>query len=75
MVRAYVLIKLEGGSDTQRLEHVKEHPQIESMSLVLGSWDIVLECHAETLEGLGDLAKQIRSCPGVAESETFPVVG
>lgn len=74
MVSAYVLVKLQGGSDPAQLQHVGEHPEIASLKFVLGPYDVILECRVESWEALGKLAQQLRSCPGVAESVTCPIM-
>lgn len=76
MVAAYLLIKIEGGTSTAgtTLEHVRRRPEVKSIEWILGPYDCVVRCEVESIEALGALARQVRSCPGVDESTTCLVV-
>jgi AsnC-like helix-turn-helix protein len=74
MVAAYLLVKLEGGSKVGNLDHVRKRPEVTAVNFVLGPYDAVVRCEVPSLEALGQLAKDVRSCPGVAESVTCVTV-
>ena len=76
MVAAYLLIKIEGGSNTSdtTLEHVRRRPEVTAIEWVLGPYDCIVRCEMESVEALGALARQVRSCPGVDESTTCLVL-
>ncbi len=70
MVRAYLLIKVEGGTKIAGMEHVTKHPQVKKMTWVLGPYDAIVECELPSMDDLGTFARTVRACPGVAESVT-----
>jgi hypothetical protein len=70
MVSAYLLIKIQGGTKTEGMEHVTSHPQVKKMTWVLGPYDVIIECELNSMEELGAFARVVRACPGVAESVT-----
>ena len=70
MVAAYLLIKIQGGTKTEGLEHVTAHPQVKKMTWVLGPYDMIIECELDSMDDLGAFSRMVRACPGVAESVT-----
>ena len=76
MVSAYLLIKIEGGSNTAgaSLEHVRRRPEVKAIEWILGPYDCIVRCEVESVDALGALARQVRACPGIAESTTCLVV-
>lgn len=74
MVTAYVLVKLVSTADVGKVAHALQEPGVNGIDMVLGPWDAFVRCEAEDLAGLGRLAQRIRSCPGVADTLTCPVI-
>ncbi len=74
MVRALVLVKLEHRADLEKARHSLQQPGVVELMFLLGPYDAAVRCEADSLTGLGDLAKRIRTCPGIAESMTLIAV-
>ena len=70
MISAYLLIKIQGGTKIEGMEHVTQHPQVKKMTWVLGPYDAIIEVELPSMESLGAFARVVRACPGVAESVT-----
>ena len=70
MVNAFLLIKIEGGSKIGSMEHVTKRPDVKRLTWVLGPYDAIIECELPSMELLGEFAREVRACPGVAESIT-----
>jgi DNA-binding Lrp family transcriptional regulator len=70
MVTAFLLIKIEGGTKIEGMQHVTSHPQVKRMTWVLGPYDAIIECELASVDELGAFARVVRSCPGVSESVT-----
>ncbi|MCC7105036.1 MAG: Lrp/AsnC ligand binding domain-containing protein [Chloroflexi bacterium] len=70
MVTAYLLVKLEGGTKVGNLEHVRSRPEVSDVHFVFGPYDAIVRCEVSDLDALGELAKAVRSCPGISESLT-----
>lgn len=74
MVAAYVLIKLAPNADLQKVSHAMSEPGVTAVDMILGPWDAVIRCEAADVQALGRLSHQVRSCPGIVDSLTCPVV-
>ncbi|MFN8522452.1 MAG: Lrp/AsnC ligand binding domain-containing protein [Chloroflexota bacterium] len=70
MVTAYLMVRVQGGTKVGDLEHVRKHPSIKEVTWVLGPYDAVIKVEAASVDALGLIAKELRSCPGVSESVT-----
>lgn len=70
MISAYVLLKIHGGTNLAKLDHVRARPEVVDLTFVVGAYDAVMRCEVSSLEALGHLAKEIRTCPAIAESVT-----
>ncbi len=71
---AYILVKLAHSADISKARHSLQQPGVKSVDLILGPWDALVRCEADSVEGVGRLAQQVRSCPGVTDSLTCPVI-
>ncbi len=70
MLTAYLLVKVEGGSNIEKIDHVRKRPEVRDLTLVLGPYDAIVRCEVEDMNGLSKLAREVRACPGVSESVT-----
>lgn len=70
MVNAFLLVRVEGGSKIGSMEHITKRPEVRRLTWVLGPYDIIIECEQPTMDALGAFAREVRACPGVAESVT-----
>jgi hypothetical protein len=74
MISAYILVKLTPTADLTKVPHALQEPGIKGLDMVLGPWDAFLRCEAESVAALGRLAQQVRSCPGIADTLTCPII-
>jgi len=74
MISAYVLVKLAPTADLAKVSHALQEPGIKGIDMVLGPWDAFVRCQAEDVAALGRLAQQVRSCLGVADTLTCPII-
>jgi len=74
MISAYILVKLAPTADLAKVSHALQEPGIKGLDMVLGPWDAFVRCEAKDVAALGRLAQQVRSCPGVAETLTCPII-
>lgn len=70
LVRAIMLIAVEGRGTNQVLRHLRGFPEVRALHTTNGRWDIVAELAAETLEGFDSTLGQIRLVDGIATTET-----
>jgi hypothetical protein len=70
MVSAFLLVKIEGGSKIDSMDHVTKRPEVKSLTWVLGPYDVIIQCELPSMETLGAFAREVRACPGVSESIT-----
>jgi hypothetical protein len=74
MISAYILVKLAPTADLSKVSHALQEPGIKGLDMVLGPWDAFVRCEAEDVAALGRLAQRVRSCPGIADTLTCPVI-
>jgi len=74
VVSAYVLVKLSPRAEVTKISHALNEPGVKSVEMIIGPWDAVILCEALDVDGLGEISRQVRSCPGIADSLTCPVV-
>ena len=70
LVSAFLLVKIEGGSKIDSMDHVTKRPEVKNLTWVLGPYDVIIECELPTIDLLGGFAREVRACPGVSESIT-----
>jgi DNA-binding Lrp family transcriptional regulator len=70
MVSAFLLVKIEGGSKIDSMDHVTKRPEVRKLTWVLGPYDVIIECELSSMDALGGFAREVRACPGVSESIT-----
>ncbi len=74
MIAGYILVKLAPTADLTKVSHALREPGIKGLDMVLGPWDAFVRCEAEDVAALGRLAQQVRSCPGIADTLTCPII-
>ena len=74
MVAAYILVKLVPTADLAKVSHALQEPGIRGLDMVLGPWDAFVRCETEDFAALGQLAQRVRSCPGIADTLTCPII-
>ncbi len=75
MPTAIILINTEIGSDEDVFERLKEVPEVKSVYMVYGNYDIVAIIEAEDMNKLRDIIfRYLRSSPKVKSTTTMIVV-
>jgi len=74
MLTAYILVKFVPTADLTKVSHALKEPGIEGIDMALGPWDAFVRCETEDFAALGRLAQQVRSCPGIADTLTCPII-
>ena len=74
MVRAYVLIAIEGVDASRVARELTDIDEIENVHLIYGEYDIIATVKAKTLIDLKDLAlEKIGKVKGVVKTSTLIV--
>lgn len=74
MVFAYILAKVEKGSEVDVLNSLKNSEQIKRASLIYGAYDFCIEAQFETMEELDAFVfNVIRKIPGIKDTCTLIV--
>ena len=66
-----ILIRVLPGKGSAALEAVKKFPEVKSVHLVLGRYDIVAFAEAPTQEDLSNLATKVNAIPETKSTETL----
>ena len=69
-MRAYVLLKLEPGSEKDIMRGLQELQPVIEASIIHGPYDCLVELRREDLESINDTVFQIREMEGVADTLT-----
>ena len=73
-MKAYLLMKFKPGVDMDQARHALEHPQVETIDLIMGTYDAIATIQVSDLAELGKLSTQVRNCPAIQDSVTCPVI-
>jgi hypothetical protein len=73
-MKAYILVKFASDADLEKVRHAVSEPGIKGLDLIIGPYDAVVAVQTENFAALGKLAQRIRSCPGIKNSITCPVI-
>lgn len=74
MIFAYILGKLEKGSELEVLNALKNFEQVEKASIIYGAYDLCIEAHFKTMEELDEFVfNAIRKTPGIKDTCTLIV--
>ena len=72
MLKAYILIKLVPGFESDALSKVRSIPGVTDVDLVFGQWDAVAIAEAKSLFELAKVViGQVRSIQGVQDTTTL----
>jgi DNA-binding Lrp family transcriptional regulator len=66
-----MLIRVLPGKSSAALEAVKKFPEVKSVHLVLGRYDIVAFAEARTCEELSSLSSKVNAIPEIKSTETL----
>lgn len=70
MIRAIMLIEVEGKSERKVLDALRGYPEVRALHTTNGRWDIVAEVRTTSLEAFDEALRNIRLVEGVANTET-----
>lgn len=73
-MRAYVMIKFEPGVDLDKIQHAMHQPGVERIDLLMGPFDAIVTLEVESAAVLTRLLPLVRTCPGIQDSVTYPVL-
>lgn len=74
MVKAYILILVDGGTLSSVLNEIKKISEIKSVDAVYGPYDLIAVAEASDLDSLGKfVVTKIQSIKGVNRTITCPV--
>jgi len=74
LIKAFVLLVLEMGATKEIFEKIKKLPFIESIAVVTGIYDVIIEVRVESLDQLYELTYQdFVAIKGIKEMTTFIV--
>ena len=72
MVKAYLLIKLVPGFESDALSQIRTIPGISDVNLLFGHWDAIATAEAKTLFELARLVvSEVRGIQGVQDTDTL----
>ena len=72
MVKAYILIKLVPGLESDALSQIRATPGVDEVNLVFGQWDAIAIAEAKTLFELAKtIVSDVRSIQGVQDTTTL----
>ena len=72
MVKAYILIKLVPGLESDALSQIRATPGVYEVNLVFGQWDAIAIAEAKTLFELAKtIVSDVRSIQGVQDTTTL----
>lgn len=69
-VRAVMTVAVEGNQADAVLSALRGNSHVAALHMTNGRWDIVAELQADSLETFERLLREIRTVPGIAQSET-----
>lgn len=69
-VRAIMSIEIQGSAARAVVKALRGMPEVTALHTTNGAWDLVAELRTESLPSFDRLLRQIRSIPGVLNSET-----
>ena len=72
MIKAYILIKLVPGLESDALSQVRNIRGVQTVDLIFGQWDAVAIAEAKTLgDMMQTVISQIRSIQGIQDTQTL----
>ncbi|MCS7096168.1 MAG: Lrp/AsnC ligand binding domain-containing protein [Nitrososphaerota archaeon] len=74
MIFAYILGKVERGSELDVLNALKNFEQVEKASIIYGAYDLCIEANFKTMEELNEFVfNAVRKTPGIKDTCTLIV--
>jgi DNA-binding Lrp family transcriptional regulator len=75
MVLAFVMVNVKVGTDTEVAAHLRSAPNIRAVYDVYGTYDLIVELEAPTLEALYEVvSSSIRKLENVITTQTLVAV-
>lgn len=71
---SYVLINLssdEYGNPERVAKELAKHPNVESVDIITGEWELLVKMRAESIEQYYELAKRVLSVKGIGRTHTL----
>jgi DNA-binding Lrp family transcriptional regulator len=76
MLRAFVMLNVESGSEENVLKHLKTLDNVEEAYVSYGVYDIIIKVKADTMEDLKEtVTRKIRSSDKVQSTLTLVMTG
>ncbi|GAN54562.1 Lrp/AsnC family transcriptional regulator [Tanticharoenia sakaeratensis] len=69
-IRAIMLIEVSGRSTSAVIRNLRTVPELHALHTTNGSWDLIAEIRAETLQDFDRVLREVRMVDGVLNSET-----
>lgn len=69
-IRAIMMIEVSGKSTTTVIKFLRGLPELHSLHTTNGSWDLIAEIRAANLHEFDRVLREVRTVPGVLNSET-----
>jgi DNA-binding Lrp family transcriptional regulator len=69
-IRAIMMIEVVGKSTSQVIRKLRGMPELHTLHTTNGSWDLVAEIQAASLEDFDRVLREVRQIDGVLNSET-----
>jgi len=69
-IRAMMSIEVVGSQGDAVRRSLRGHPNVMALHSTNGRWDLLAELRADTLEAFDNVLTDIRSIPGISNSET-----
>lgn len=69
-VKAVMMLEVVGKSTTQAIAKLRSIPQLNKLHTTNGSWDLVAEISAASLEEFDLVLREVRSLDAISKSET-----
>jgi DNA-binding Lrp family transcriptional regulator len=73
-MRAYILVHFAADADLSKARHALNRPGVAALDLVMGPYDAIVTCDVADMAELGQLAVNVRGCPGIRDTITCPTV-
>ena len=73
-VGAYVLFKVASGNEKQALEKIANLPEVHTVALIYGEYDLIAKITVPTLHGLEDfISNKISKIPSIILTSTMVI--
>lgn len=70
VVRAIVMIEIEGQGADRIIRRLTGFPEVRHLYTTNGRWDVVAELETDSLEAFDEILRQIRNVDGISSTET-----